>query len=57
MVWTPQEIVCYMCWAESFVDCPVPGPAEFVAFLNGVTRRSKLVVNKNILLGILSMVN
>ena len=32
------------------------GPAEFVAFLNGITRRSKGVVNKNILLGILSKV-
>ena len=31
-------------------------PAEFVAFLNGINR-SKLVVNNNILLGILSKVN
>ena len=41
----------YRCWAESVVDCLAPGPAEFVAFLHEITRRSKPVVNKTILLG------
>ena len=49
------------CWAESVVesvvDCVAPVPAEFVAFLHGITRRSKRVVNKKILLGFLSKVN
>ena len=30
--------------AESVADCLAPGPDEFVAFLHGITRRSKRVV-------------
>ena len=39
------------------MDSLAPGPAEYVAFLNGITMTSWHVENKNLLLVILCKVN
>ena len=52
-----RDLISSTSWAESVADCLAPGPAEFVAFLLRITRRSKGVVNKKIVLGFFSKVN